>query len=219
MDRLGVYGGTFDPVHCGHLAVARSVREAFDLSHMLFIPARQSPLRAPPLASAHDRLEMLRRAIDRTPGFEVSPIDSERPGPSYMIDTLRILAAERPAAQLFLILGADALGELPAWRQAGRILTAAQIIVVPRPGHSTQIPPEVRALHPNAERRIRSPHAAGGYRRVANPCCLCRRSTNRRCGAAGRGRVHFRSPVVRRRRDRTAGGDMIQPPALIPVCL
>ncbi len=154
MDRLGVYGGTFDPVHCGHLAVARSVRDAFNLSHMLFIPARQSPLRAPPLASAHDRLEMLRRAIDRTPGFQVSPIDSDRPGPSYMIDTLRILASERPAAELFLILGADALGELPAWRQAGRILTAAQIIAVPRPGHSTQIPPEVRALHPNAERRI-----------------------------------------------------------------
>ncbi len=96
MDRLGVYGGTFDPVHYGHLAVARSVREAFDLSHMLFIPARQSPLRDPPLASAQDRLEMVRRVIDGIPGFEASAIDVDRPGPSYMIDTLRILASERP---------------------------------------------------------------------------------------------------------------------------
>ena len=154
MARLGIYGGTFDPVHCGHLAVAHRVREAFDLSRILFIPARQSPLRAPPLASARDRLAMVRRAIDGTPGFEVSPIDSERPGPSYMIDTLRVLASERPAAELFLILGADALGELPAWRQAGRILTTTQIITVPRPGHSSTIPQEVLALHPHADRRI-----------------------------------------------------------------
>ena len=109
MDRIGVYGGTFDPVHRGHLAVARSVREAFDLNRILFIPARQSPLRAPPLASANDRLAMVRRAIDGIPGFEVSAIDIERPGPSYMIDTLQGLAAQRPAAELFLILGADAV--------------------------------------------------------------------------------------------------------------
>ena len=154
MDRIGVYGGTFDPVHRGHLAVARSVREAFDLSRVLFIPARQSPLRAPPLASARDRLAMVRRAIDGTPGLEVSPIDIERSGPSYMIDTLQSLAARRPAAELFLILGADAVSELPAWRHADRILAAAQIIAVPRPGHSTEIPREVLALHPRAEMRI-----------------------------------------------------------------
>lgn len=154
MDRLGVYGGTFDPVHCGHLAVARSVREAFDLDRILFIPARQSPLRAPPLASAQDRLAMVRRAIDGLPGFEVSAIDIERPGPSYMVDTLQGLASQRPAAEPFLILGADALDELPAWRQAGRILAAAQIITVPRPGHSTEMPRKVLTLHPNADRRI-----------------------------------------------------------------
>lgn len=154
MDRLGVYGGTFDPVHRGHLAVARSVRQAFDLDCVLFIPARQSPLRAPPLASANNRLAMVRRAIEGVPGLEVSAIDVERPGPSYMIDTLQGLASQRPAAELFLILGADALNELPAWRQAGRILAAAQIIAVPRPGHNKEIPEEVLALHPNAERRI-----------------------------------------------------------------
>ena len=154
MDRIGVYGGTFDPVHRGHLAVARSVREAFDLSRILFIPARQSPLRAPPLASAQDRLAMVRGAIDDFPGFEASAIDIERPGPSYMVDTLQGLAAQRPAAELLLILGADALDELPAWRHADRILSAAQIIAVPRPGHSTEIPREVLALHPRAEMRI-----------------------------------------------------------------
>lgn len=154
MDRLGVYGGTFDPVHHGHLAVARSVREAFDLDRILFIPARQSPLRAPPLASASDRLAMVSRAIEGVPGLEVSAIDVERPEPSYMIDTLQGLASQRPTAELFLILGADALDELPAWRQAGRILVVAEVIAVPRPGHSTEISREVLALHPKANRRI-----------------------------------------------------------------
>ena len=154
MGRLGVYGGTFDPVHRGHLAVARSVRQAVELDHVLFIPARQSPLRAPPLASARDRLAMVRRAIDGTPGFEASAIDIDRPGPSFMVDTLQGLALQRPMAELFLILGADALDELPAWRQAERILAAARIIAVPRPGHDTEIPEEVLALHPKANRRI-----------------------------------------------------------------
>ncbi len=154
MARLGIYGGTFDPVHRGHLAVAQSVREAFALSRILFIPARQSPLRTPPLASAQHRLAMVRRAIDGTPGFEVSAIDIKRPGPSYMIDTLESLAARRPPAALFLILGADAIRELPAWRDAVRILTVARIIAVPRPGHSTEIPREVLDLHPDAEQRI-----------------------------------------------------------------
>lgn len=154
MDRLGVYGGTFDPVHLGHLAVARSVREAYDLSRILFIPARQSPLRDPPRASAPNRLAMVRRAIEGMPGFEASAIDIERPGPSYMVDTLHELAVRHPGAEVFLVLGADALGELPAWREADRILAAAQIIAVPRPGHTAEIPPEVLALHPGAHRRI-----------------------------------------------------------------
>ena len=154
LDRVGVYGGTFDPVHRGHLAVAHSVREAFNLSHVLFIPARQSPLRAPPLASARDRLAMVGRAIEGVPGFEVSPIDINRPGPSYMIDTLQVLASRRSAVELFLILGADAVAELPAWRHADQILTAARIIAVPRPGHAAAIPDEVLALHPRANARI-----------------------------------------------------------------
>ena len=158
MDRLGVYGGTFDPVHHGHLAVARSAREAFDLDCVLFIPARQSPLRVPPLASANDRLAMVRCAVEGVPGLEVSAIDVERPGPSYMIDTLQGLASQRPGAELFLILGADALDELPAWRQAERILAAARIIAVPRPGHDTEIPEEVLALHPKANRQIHVHH-------------------------------------------------------------
>ncbi|MCY3749321.1 MAG: nicotinate-nucleotide adenylyltransferase [Chloroflexi bacterium] len=154
MERLGVYGGTFDPVHLGHLSVARSVREAYDLSRVLFIPARQSPLRDPPRASAPDRLAMIQRAIEGMPGFEASAIDIERPGPSYMVDTLRELTVRHPGADLFLVLGADALGELPAWREADGILAAAQIIAVPRPGHAAEIPPEVLALHPGADRRI-----------------------------------------------------------------
>ena len=154
MARIGVYGGTFDPVHCGHLAVARNVHQAFDLSRVLFIPARQSPLRAPPLAAARDRLAMVRRAIAGVPGFEASAIDIERPGPSFMIDTLQALTAQHRQGELFLILGADALVELPAWRSADRILAAAQVVAVPRPGHPMEIPTQVRALHPQAARRI-----------------------------------------------------------------
>ncbi len=154
MNRLGVYGGTFDPVHRGHLAVACSVWQAFGLCRVLFIPARRSPLRTPPLAPARDRLAMVRRAIEGQPAFEASAIDIERPGPSYMVDTLRGLAVQHPRAELFLILGADAMVELPAWRGADRILAATRIIAVPRPGHSTEIPPPVQALHPRAIQRI-----------------------------------------------------------------
>jgi len=154
VNRLGIYGGTFDPVHCGHLAVAETVRQAFALRRVLFVPANQSPLRAPPLASACDRLAMVGRAIAGTPAFEAAALDIERPGPSFMIDTLQALAVQHPRAEFFLILGADALAELPAWRHADRILALAQIIAVPRPGHSSEIPSEVLALNPNAHQRI-----------------------------------------------------------------
>lgn len=158
MNRLGIYGGTFDPVHHGHLAVARSARQAFALRRVLFVPAHQSPLRAPPLASACDRLAMVRHAIADEPAFEAAALDIERPGPSFTIDTLQALAVQHPHAEFFLILGADALAELPAWRHADRILTIAQIIALPRSGHPTAIPPEVLDLDPIASRRIHIHH-------------------------------------------------------------
>ncbi len=154
MARLGVYGGTFDPIHFGHLAVARGVCAAFRLRRVLFVPARQSPLRRAPAASARDRLAMVRRAVADTPEFEASAVDVERPGPSFMIDTLRLLAQAHPRAALFVIVGADALAEMPAWRQAGEILDAAQVIAVARPGAAARLPPDLAALHPRAAQRV-----------------------------------------------------------------
>ena len=97
---------------------------------------------------------MVRHAIAGKPGFEAAALDIERPGPSFMIETLQSLAIQYPQAEFFLILGADALAELPAWRHADRILAIAQIIAVPRPGHASEIPSAVLALHSNAHQRI-----------------------------------------------------------------
>jgi len=134
--RLGLFGGSFDPVHVGHLHAARAAREAFDLSRVVFVPARQSPFKpGRELASGADRLEMLRLAIRQDPGFEVSDLELARPGASYTIDTVRALpvALGLPAdAAIHLILGSDVLDGLARWREARALLESVQPVVVLR---------------------------------------------------------------------------------------
>ena len=130
--RLGVFGGTFDPVHVGHLAIALAALESAKLDRIVFVPARRSPLKdRGPEASEADRLLMLEAAVKDEPRFAVSRVELEREGPSYTVDTLEAL---RPQGELFLILGSDALADFARWRSPERIRTLAKILVARRPG-------------------------------------------------------------------------------------
>ena len=130
--RVGVFGGTFDPVHVGHLAIALAALEAVPLERVLFVPARRSPLKdRDPLASVADRVTMLEAAIAGEPRFSLSRVELERDGLSYTVDTLDAL---RSQGELFLILGSDALADLARWRRPDRIRELATILVAARPG-------------------------------------------------------------------------------------
>jgi nicotinate-nucleotide adenylyltransferase len=135
---VGMFGGSFDPIHEGHLHAARAARDAFGLDRVVFVPARQPPHKpGRRLAPGADRIEMIRRAIRGERGFEVSDLELGREGPSFTVDTLhalrepwRVPGGEQP--RLFLILGSDNLPDLPAWHLADEILALAQPIVVLR---------------------------------------------------------------------------------------
>lgn len=129
---VGVLGGTFDPIHIGHLAAAEEVREALGLERVLFVPAGIPPHKPGGLISApHHRLAMVELAIAGNPAFEVSRVELERTGPSYTVDTLDALS---PGRHLTLILSAESFRGLPSWHEAERILALARIAIVPRGG-------------------------------------------------------------------------------------
>lgn len=140
--RLGIFGGTFDPPHVGHLLAASDAFEALALDRLLFVPAAQQPLKAHlpngavghgrERASAPDRLEMLRLAIASDPRFELSAIEIERGGLSYTIDTLSELAERSPGDLRFLLVGADVLGTFAEWREPERILELATLAIFTR---------------------------------------------------------------------------------------
>jgi len=133
--RIGVFGGSFDPVHLGHLIVAECCREQARLDRVLFVPAAQPPhKRTRSLAPAADRLEMLRLATGGHDAFAVSTVELDRGGVSYTADTLAGLAAAHPADELLLVLGPDALADLPTWHDPARILTLARPLAVERAG-------------------------------------------------------------------------------------
>jgi nicotinate-nucleotide adenylyltransferase len=130
--RLGVFGGTFDPVHVGHLAIANAALESVPLDRVLFVLARRAPLKeTDPIAAEGDRLKMLELAIAGEPRFAISRLELDRTGPSYTVETLEQLAGPD---ELFLILGGDALAALPRWKDADRIATLATLLVAERPG-------------------------------------------------------------------------------------
>lgn len=131
--RLALFGGSFDPVHFGHLTVAERICELEDLQRLVFVPARRSPHKRLTGASAAHRLAMLRLALRGNRRFAVSDLELRRPGPSYTIDTVRRLGRSwglRPT----LVLGGDALLELSTWREADALLTEARLVVFARPG-------------------------------------------------------------------------------------
>lgn len=140
----GVFGGTFDPVHNAHLALAEAVRARLELDEVLFVPAGEPWLKPDhPLASAEDRVQMVRLAISGKPYFKVSTIEVERSGPSYTVDTIAELRGRRPGEELYFILGWDNLAELPRWREPSRLVRLCRLAAVPRPGYPL---PDLKSL-------------------------------------------------------------------------
>ncbi|MFN2608938.1 MAG: nicotinate-nucleotide adenylyltransferase [Acidimicrobiales bacterium] len=134
-ERLGVLGGTFDPVHLGHLVAAVNVRCALGLDRLLLVVANQPWQKADRLVTpAADRLAMVAAAVAGHDGLEASDVEIARGGDSYTADTMRALADESPDRELFLVVGADVAAELPTWRRTEETAALATLVVVNRPG-------------------------------------------------------------------------------------
>jgi nicotinate-nucleotide adenylyltransferase len=135
--RIGIYGGTFDPIHIGHLAIAEDARYSLGLDRVLFVPASRQPLKDDRQgASPEQRLAMVQLACSGNPYFLASDVELRRPPPSYTADTLVTLRAEAdPAAELVFVLGADAARDLPRWHRAAEIIRLVHLAIVARPGY------------------------------------------------------------------------------------
>lgn len=132
--KVGVFGGTFDPVHLGHLIMAEQCREQAKLEEVWFVPAARPPHKPDRVASPfRQRVEMLQLAVAGYPVFRIDELEEERPGPSYMVHTLDVLAERHSAVELHLIVGSDCLPDLPTWREPGRLVERAGLLVVGRP--------------------------------------------------------------------------------------
>ena len=150
-ERLGVFGGTFDPPHVGHLVSAVNVRHALGLDRVLLVVANVPWQKAGsrPISPAADRLAMVEAAVEGVPGLEASDLELVRGGPSYSVETLTALAAERADRDLFLILGSDAAAGLDTWERPDELRELATFVVVDRPGGGSDVtvPNGFRALH------------------------------------------------------------------------
>ncbi|MEL7448974.1 MAG: nicotinate-nucleotide adenylyltransferase [Pseudomonadota bacterium] len=131
---IGIFGGTFDPIHYGHLRSAFELKSALRLAQMRFVPCGDPPHRERTGADARSRVAMVRAAVEREPGFVVDDRELKRDGPSYTVDTLESLRAERPDTPLCLIVGMDAFLGLPTWYRWQRVLELAHVVVAHRPG-------------------------------------------------------------------------------------
>lgn len=133
---IGVLGGTFDPVHLGHLVVAGEVRDKLGLDEIIFVPAGQPWLKADrPVSPAAHRLEMVSLAIADNPHFKISHIDIDRPGPTYTVDTIDRLKGEIGVeARIYFLMGSDALVDLPRWKEPSRLIRMCRLVAFNRPG-------------------------------------------------------------------------------------
>jgi nicotinate-nucleotide adenylyltransferase len=142
MQSIGLFGGSFDPVHLGHLLVAQAAREELSLSKLFFIPAAQSPFKPErQLTAANVRLRLLRLALAGQAWCEIDDQEIRRGGVSYTIDTVRSYAQSYPEAQICYLIGADHVALLPKWRQADELALLAHFVVIPRPGQGEPVLP------------------------------------------------------------------------------
>jgi nicotinate-nucleotide adenylyltransferase len=143
--KIGVLGGTFDPVHLGHIRMAEEARDALNLDQVIMVPAGQ-PMSKPnqPISPAEHRIEMLRLAVKEIPHLALSTIETERPGPTFTVDTLNAFQHKYgDKAELYFILGWDSLEQLPEWREPARLIKMCWLAAAPRPGCPR---PDLKAL-------------------------------------------------------------------------
>lgn len=134
---LGVFGGTFDPVHNGHLRVAQEARVRFNLAEVIFVPAGHPWMKVRVSTPAEHRIKMLCLAIAGKPYFRISAMEIERAGPTYTVDTIEQLQREiNHKGEVFFILGSDSLAQLPEWQDAPRLVRLCRLIVAPRPSYA-----------------------------------------------------------------------------------
>ena len=143
MQRIGLFGGSFDPVHLGHLLVAQAAREELDLGQLVFIPAARSPFKPESAPTpAPERLRLLRLALSGKTWCSIDEQEIRRGGVSYTIDTVRDYASRFPQAEFFYLIGTDHLPQLPKWRAAEELARLVRFVVIPRPGQAeTPFPP------------------------------------------------------------------------------
>lgn len=152
--RIGVFGGTFDPIHMGHLIVAEDARAALELDKILLIPAGQPWFKSyRQITEARHRLAMVRLAVEGNPSFDVTDIEVRRTGPSYTVDTLAELRDQYPDAEFIVILGIDALREIDRWHQPRKLFDLASVVGMARPGASLD-PSVLNAAIPGASSRM-----------------------------------------------------------------
>ncbi len=154
--RLGIMGGTFDPIHFGHLVGAEMARSKFKLNKVLFIPSGTPPHKdRSDITDAGLRYEMIERAIQDNPAFGISPLELERKGPSYTVDTLRALRGIWPNHELYFITGSDVLREIFSWREVEEILMMTEFIGAARPGFdASDFLLKVQQEHPETQGKI-----------------------------------------------------------------
>ena len=145
MNKIGILGGSFNPIHLAHLVLAETARETLRLNRVVFVPAKLPPHKDPSaLADAKDRLAMVRLAVAGNPSFEVSDIELRREGPSYTVDTVEMMRRRsRWKTEVFFLIGADTLRELPAWREIRRLAKLCKFVPLSRPGAPA---PDVKEL-------------------------------------------------------------------------
>jgi nicotinate-nucleotide adenylyltransferase len=136
--RVGIMGGTFDPIHHGHLVAASEVQQTLDLDEVIFVPTNRPWMKNEPSPS-EDRYLMTVIATAANPRFSVSRVDIDRGGPTYTIDTLRDIRDQRPDAELFFISGADAIAQILDWKDVGELWALAKFVAVSRPGHALSV--------------------------------------------------------------------------------
>ena len=148
-NRIGILGGTFNPVHRGHLVLAKSATKVFNLNKVLFIPSAKPPHKTPQIVvSVKHRLAMLKLAIKNHPIFEICDIETRRAGPSYTIDTITQLREINPSAEYYFIIGSDSLQELHMWKQINNLLNLCTFVTFGRPGISAD---KMKDIHLNPQ--------------------------------------------------------------------